>query len=91
MRTIIHIVVCVRLLVCVRRLAYHERMDDTGIERELAEAQAAVTAAKAATQRRRDAVVAAREAGWSKYKIAAVLGVGAPTVDSIIASAERQK
>lgn len=75
----------------VRWLAYHERMDDSGIERELTEAQADVIAAKAAPQRRRSAVMAAREAGWSKYKIAAVLGVGAPTVDSIIASAERQK
>ena len=33
----------------------------------------------------------AREHGWSKYRIAATLGVKGPTVDSIIASAEREQ
>ena len=33
----------------------------------------------------------AKDAGWSKYKIAATLGVKGPTVDSIIESAERAK
>ena len=65
-------------------------MDDAGIERELTEAQADVVRAREAALRRRKAVVQARAAGWSKYRIAAVLGVGGPTVDSIIATAERQ-
>jgi len=33
----------------------------------------------------------AREHDWSKYKIAATLGVKGPTVDSIIKSAERHE
>ena len=33
----------------------------------------------------------AREAGRSKYRIANVLGVKAPTVDSIISAAERDQ
>lgn len=64
-------------------------MDDAEIERELTEAQAAVEAARKAPVQRRAAVMQAREHGWSKYRIAAVLGVKGPTVDSIIASAER--
>lgn len=65
-------------------------MDDTEIERELTEAQADVIKARQAPARRRRAVVLARDAGWSKYRIAATLGVKGPTVDSIIASAERE-
>ena len=65
-------------------------MDDAAIERELAEAQADVVKAREAPARRRRAVMAAREADWSKYRIAATLGVKGPTVDSIIASAERE-
>jgi DNA-directed RNA polymerase specialized sigma24 family protein len=65
-------------------------MDDAAIERELTEAQADVIKAREATIRRRRAVMLARENGWSKYKIAATLGVKGPTVDSIIASAERE-
>ena len=65
-------------------------MDESEIERELAEAQADVIKAREAPARRRKAVVLARDAGWSKYRIAAVLGVKGPTVDSIIASAERE-
>jgi DNA-directed RNA polymerase specialized sigma24 family protein len=64
-------------------------MDDSEIERELAEAQADVVKAREAAARRRKAVMLAREHGWSKYRIAATLGVKGPTVDSIIASAER--
>lgn len=64
--------------------------EDPEIARELAEAQAAIISARAATARRRAAVVRARDAGWSKYRIAQVLGVGGPTVDSIIASAEKR-
>jgi DNA-directed RNA polymerase specialized sigma24 family protein len=64
-------------------------MDDSAIERELAEAQADVIKAREAPARRRKAVMLARDAGWSKYRIAAVLGVKGPTVDSIIESAER--
>ena len=65
-------------------------MNDSEIERELAEAQADIVRARAAPVRRRKAVMLARAAGWSKYKIAATLGVKGPTVDSIIASAERE-
>ena len=65
-------------------------MDESEIERELTEAQADVVKAREAPARRRKAVVLARDAGWSKYRIAAVLGVKGPTVDSIIASAERE-
>jgi hypothetical protein len=65
-------------------------MDDSAIERELADAQADIVEAREATARRRKAVMLAREHGWSKYRIAAVLGVKGPTVDSIIASAERE-
>jgi DNA-directed RNA polymerase specialized sigma24 family protein len=65
-------------------------MDETAIERELIAAQAEVKKAREAPLRRRKAVMAARDAGWSKYKIAATLGVKGPTVDSIIASAKRE-
>jgi DNA-directed RNA polymerase specialized sigma24 family protein len=64
-------------------------MDESEIERELTEAQADVVKAREASVRRRKAVMLARDAGWSKYKIAATLGVKGPTVDSIISSAER--
>ena len=66
-------------------------MDDSVIERELDEAQADVIKAREAPARRRKAVMLARDAGWSKYRIAATLGVKGPTVDSIIASAEREQ
>lgn len=39
---------------------------------------------------RQDAVVAAREAGLSKYRIAEVLGVKAPTVDAILKAASNR-
>ncbi|HEY1701223.1 MAG TPA: helix-turn-helix domain-containing protein [Trebonia sp.] len=58
------------------------------LERELREAQAAVAAAQEARLRRQKAVTAAREAGMSKYKIAEILGVKAPTVDSILKAAK---
>ena len=50
-----------------------------------------VIKAREAPARRRKAVMLAREHGWSKYRIAATLGVKGPTVDSIIASAEREQ
>lgn len=62
--------------------------DDSAIERELTEAQAAFAAISEVRLRRQRAVIRARQAGWSKYRIAAVLGVGGPTVDSIISSAK---
>jgi hypothetical protein len=62
---------------------------ETEIERELADAQAAVVAAREARLRRQRAVMAARAAGWTKYRIAAVMDVKGPTVDSIIKTAER--
>lgn len=61
--------------------------DDADIERELRDSQADVLAARAARLRRQAAVAAAQQAGWSKYRIAATLGVKAPTVDSIIKAA----
>lgn len=64
-------------------------MDDAVIERQLREAQDEIAAAREAKLRRQAAVMAAKDAGWSKYRIARVLGVGGPTVDSIIAAAER--
>lgn len=66
-------------------------MDESEIERELTDAQAAVTKAREAPARRREAVMLAREHGWSKYRIAATLGVKGPTVDAIIESAERER
>lgn len=69
---------------------YHESVEDPDdIERELIEAQAGVKAARAATLRRQAAVSAALAAGWTKYRIAKVLGVNAPTVDSIIEAVKR--
>ena len=65
-------------------------MNESEIEHELTEAQAEVVKAREASVRRRKAVMLAKDAGWSKYKIAATLGVKGPTVDSIIASAERE-
>jgi DNA-binding NarL/FixJ family response regulator len=59
------------------------------IEQELAEAQAAVEAVKEARIRRQNAVMRALELGLTKYRIAAVLGVRGPTVDSIISTAKR--
>lgn len=64
------------------------------IEAQLRATQAAVLkAAKSAQQaraRRQEAVLAARAAGMSKYRIAAVLDVKGPTVDSIIKAAEKE-
>jgi DNA-directed RNA polymerase specialized sigma24 family protein len=66
-------------------------MDEPAIERELADAQAAfLTGTRDLRKRRQEAVVAARAAGMSKYKIAAVMGIKGPTVDSIIKAAERE-
>ena len=64
---------------------------DINIARKLTEAQADMAAASEILARRRRAVMAAVEFGMSKYKIAAVLGVKGPTVDSIIKSAERER
>ena len=62
-------------------------MDDSQIERELTEAQEEVRRIPAIRARRQAAVMAARDAGWSKYRIAAVLDVKGPSVDSIIEAA----
>lgn len=72
-------------------MVYALVMDEAAIEAELVAAQAAVDSAKQARIRRQDAVVAARTAGWSKYRIAAVLGVKGPTVDSILKAAENEE
>ena len=63
-------------------------MEEAEIRRELTRAQDQVVKAPL---RRRKAVMLAREHGWSKYKIAATLGVKGPTVDSIIAAAMREQ
>lgn len=73
----------------VRTLVYALRMDEE-IEAELIAAQAALDAALQARARRQEIVMKARAAGWSKYRIAAVLGVKAPTVDSIIKAAANE-
>jgi DNA-directed RNA polymerase specialized sigma24 family protein len=66
-------------------------MDETAIERELADAQAAFLAGtRELRKRRQDAVMAARAVEMSKYKIAAVMGIKGPTVDSIISAAKRE-
>lgn len=68
-------------------------MDD--IEAQLRATQAAVEKAakplQAARARRQEAVLKARAAGMSKYRIAAILDVKAPTVDSIIKAAEKEE
>jgi hypothetical protein len=63
--------------------------DDEAIGRRLRDAQAGIALLEAARLRRQAAVMAAKNADWSKYKIAAVLGVERPTVDSIITAAKR--
>jgi hypothetical protein len=67
-------------------------MSESEIERELTEAQADVIRVREASSRRRRAVMAALAADppWTKYKIAAVLGVGGPTVDAIVKAAQRE-
>lgn len=40
---------------------------------------------------RQEAVMEAKRAGWTKYKIAAAMGVRAPTLDSIIEAAEKRE
>lgn len=62
-------------------------MDDESIGTALSEAQSDVESATRARVRRQDAVMAARDAGWSKARIARQLGVKAPTVDAIVLSA----
>jgi len=66
-------------------------MDESEVERELTEAQEEFTRLTTRVRlRRQAAVMSARRAGWSKYRIAATLGVKGSTVDSIIASAEKE-
>lgn len=72
-------------------MVYALVMDEAAIEAELIAAQAAVKSAQQARIRRQEAVVKARAAGWSKYRIAAVLGVKGPTVDSILRAADDSK
>lgn len=63
-------------------------MTEEEVRRRLANAQEAF---RDGTRRlrleRQQAVMEARAAGWSKYKIAAAMGIKGPTVDSIIATA----
>lgn len=63
--------------------------DESAIERRLAEAQEAfATGMRKLRLERQQAVMDARAAGLSKYRIAAVMGIKGPTVDSIIKTAE---
>lgn len=66
-----------------------EGTEDEALERELREAQEDFKRLAPARLRRQAAVAAARRAEWSKYRIAAVLGVERPTVDSIIEAIKR--
>lgn len=62
------------------------------IERELVASQAEVTEiATQARLRRQRAVLAALDAGWSRYRIAQVMGIASGTLNAIIAAAERQE
>jgi DNA-binding NarL/FixJ family response regulator len=77
-------------MLCLHMPVYAPLMDGTEveeIEQELREAQARVIAAREATRQRQQAVIKARAAGLSKYRIAEILGVKAPTVDSILKAA----
>lgn len=63
-------------------------MTEEEIRRRLAGAQEAFSeGTRRLRLERQQAVMEARAAGWSKYKIAAAMGVKGPTVDSIIATA----
>ena len=62
---------------------------DDAIAAELRDSQAAVNTIGAIRHRRQAAVLAALDADWTKYRIAAELGVAAPTVDSVIKAARR--
>ena len=85
----IHKVVCVRKQAYLHLLVYPDRMGSTDddIAAELRDSQAAVLTIDAIRRRRQRAVTAALNAGWTKYRVAAELGVAAPTVDSIIKAA----
>jgi DNA-binding NarL/FixJ family response regulator len=61
-------------------------------ERELADAQKAFRDGTSRLRKRRqEAVTRALDAGLTKYKIAATLGVKGSTVDSIISAVERKQ
>lgn len=66
--------------------------DESAIERKLAEAQQAFAEGTRRLRiERQQVVMEARAAGISKYRIAAVMGIKGPTVDSIIKAAEGDK
>jgi DNA-directed RNA polymerase specialized sigma24 family protein len=63
-------------------------MTEEEVRRRLADAQKAFRDGTSRLRlERQQAVMEARAAGWSKYKIAAAMGIKGPTVDSIIATA----
>ena len=80
-------------VVCLSNpVVYSVLMNDSDpIERQLRDAQKGIDALRDAVGVRQQAVKKARAAGWSKYRIAKVLGVNAPTVDSIVKTLERQE
>lgn len=67
-----------------------ERRPIAEIEQRLKDAQAAMATAEAIRRERQEAVAEALAAGWTKYKIAATLGVRGPTVDSIVKAINRE-
>lgn len=63
-------------------------MTEEEIRQKLADAQEAFSeGTRRLRLERQQAVMEARAVGWSKYKIAAAMGVKGPTVDAIIATA----
>jgi DNA-binding NarL/FixJ family response regulator len=62
--------------------AVRQRLDDA--QRTFAEGTRRLRA------ERQQAVMEALNAGWTKYKIAATMGIKGPTLDSIITAAERE-
>lgn len=63
---------------------------EDAIAAELRDAQAAVRTIPAIRRRRQAAVMAALDAGLTKYRIAQVLAVTGPTVDRIIHAARKE-
>lgn len=65
--------------------------EEEAFEIRLRAARDRMPEAEAIRRERQSAVLAAHEAGMSKYKIAALLGVSAPTVTSILKAARRDR
>jgi hypothetical protein len=86
--------VYVRNPVCVRKWVYLVLMDSTEeavFEARLRAAKDRMPLAEEIRRERQAAVSAAHEAGMTKYKIASLLGVSAPTVTSILDTVRRER